>query len=262
MRWLGALRGHLYAPLTVCAVLVAWEAGVRLFRVPPYLLPAPTVVLAEVGRKWQLLLVHAGTTIGEVLLGFLLSAFVGILLGLAVVSSRAVEQGVYPILLSAQTIPKVAVAPLLVIWFGFGVLPKILIIFLVAVFPIVINTVVGLRMVTPELVYLIRSMGGGRAEVLRRVSLPMAMPAVFAGLKVGAALAVVGAIVGEFVGADRGLGYLLTVASGNMDAKLLFATLVVLSAFGLLFFLLVEVAEWAILPWNRGRSATLRLDQV
>jgi NitT/TauT family transport system permease protein len=257
-----ATRRHLYSPLTVCAVLIAWEAGVRVFRVPAYLLPAPTVVLAEVGRQWRLLLTHAGTTIGEVLVGFLVSTVVGILLGLAVVSWRLVEEAIYPILISAQTIPKVAVAPLLVIWFGFGVLPKILIIFLVAIFPVVINTVVGLRMVNPELVYLIRSMGGGRAEVLRRVSLPMAMPAVFAGLKVGAALAVVGAIVGEFVGADRGLGYLLTVASGNMDAKLLFATLVVLSAFGLLFFFMVEVAEWVILPWNRGRSATLRLDQV
>lgn len=253
---------QLYPLGTVAAVLLLWELGVRLFRVPAYLLPPPSQVLVEVYRQWKPLTTHAAATMFEILLGFVASAIVGVGLGLAVVSSRVVERALYPLLVTSQTIPKVAIAPLFVIWFGFGITPKILIIFLIAVFPIVINTVLGLRMVSREMVYLIQSMGGGQREILRRVAVPMALPAIFTGLKIAAALAVVGAIVGEFVGSDRGLGYLLTVANGNMDAKLVFAAVLVLSVVGLVFFFAVEALEALAVPWNRGRSATARLERL
>jgi NitT/TauT family transport system permease protein len=246
----------------MAVVILLWEVGVRAFSVPAYLLPPPSAVLAEVARQWRPLTVHATATMIEVLIGFSLSAVVGIAFGVAVVTSPLMERGVYPLLVSAQTIPKVAIAPLFVIWFGFGIMPKILIIFLIAVFPIVINTVLGLRMLSREMVYLILTMGGGHRELLRRVALPMALPAIFTGLKVAAALAVVGAIVGEFVGSDRGLGYLLTVANGNMDAKMVFAAVLVLSVLGLVFFIAVEALEALMVPWNRGRSATARMERL
>ena len=262
MKWSRRYPDKVYPVATGLLVLVIWEATVAALRVPPYLLPAPSGVVAELVRQWDTLVSHAATTMIEVVVGFTMSLVTGILLGLAIVNWRLVERSLYPLLVSSQTIPKVAVAPLFIIWFGFGITPKILIVFLMSVFPVVINTVLGLRMVNREMIYLVQSMGGGRGEIFRRVALPVALPAIFTGLKMAAVLAVVGAIVGEFVGSDRGLGYVLTVANGNLDAKLVFATVLALSTFGLLLFFLVELAEWVFVPWNRNRSATARMEQL
>lgn len=240
--------------LVMLGIVAVWEAAARGLALPQWLLPAPTVIAAEIVATPGLFAQHALVTAGEVVLGFLLSVAVGIPLAVGIAYSRVFERTLYPLLVASQAIPKVAIAPLLIVWFGFGTLPKVLVAFLIAFFPIVIDTVVGLRSVEPEMLHLGRSMGAGRWQMFAKIRLPKALPSIFAGLKVAITLAVVGAIVGEFVAADRGLGYLLMIASGEMNSKLLFAAIVVLTALGVAFFLLVEALErWAI-PWHALRS--------
>src|SRR5262249_17578832 len=173
-------------------------------------------------------------------LGFALSIVVGIPLAIGIFMSPAFSRSVLPLLISSQAMPKVAVAPLLLVWFGFGLLPKVLIAFLIAFFPIVISTAVGLASIEPEEIHLARSMGLGPAGTFLKVRLPSALPSVFGGLKISIPLAVVGAVVGEFVGGDAGLGYLLMVANGNLDTPLLFAGIFALTVQGVVLYFLVE----------------------
>jgi len=167
---------------------------------------------------------------------------------LAIFLWPAFSRSILPLLVSSQAMPKVAVAPLFLVWFGFGLLPKVLIAFLIAFFPIVINTAVGLAAIEPEKIYLARSMGFGATATFFKIRLPNALPAIFGGLKISITLAVVGAVVGEFVGGDAGLGYLLMVANGSMDTQLLFAGIVALTVLGVVFFLLIELAERLAIP--------------
>jgi len=242
------IAGILYPLGLVIIVLGIWEAGTRLFAVPAFLLPSPSAIADSFLTNWPLLLHHGGITIVEIMLGFLLSIVIGIPLALAIFISPTFSRSILPLLVSSQAMPKVAVAPLLLVWFGFGLLPKVLIAFLIAFFPVVINTAVGLASIEPEKIYLARSMGFGAAATFFKIRLPNALPAVFGGLKIAITLAVVGAVVGEFVGGDAGLGYLLMVANGSMDTQLLFAGIVALTALGVALFLLVELAERIAIP--------------
>ena len=182
------------------------------------------------------------------MLGFALSIVIGIPLALAIFLWPAFSRSILPLLVSSQAMPKVAVAPLFLVWFGFGLLPKVLIAFLIAFFPVVINTAVGLASIEPEKIYLARSMGFGATATFFKIRLPNALPAIFGGLKISITLAVVGAVVGEFVGGDAGLGYLLMVANGSMDTQLLFAGIVALTVLGVALFLLIEFAERLAIP--------------
>jgi NitT/TauT family transport system permease protein len=173
---------------------------------------------------------------------------VGVPLALAIFLWKPFARTVYPLLVSSQAVPKVAVAPLFLVWFGFGLLPKVLIAFLIAFFPVVINTAVGLAAIEREKIYLAQSMGLGAAATFFKIQLPNALPSVFAGLKISITLAVVGAVVGEFVGGQGGLGYLLLIANGNMDTALLFAGIVALTILGIIFFALIGLAERLVLP--------------
>jgi NitT/TauT family transport system permease protein len=238
----------LYPLGVVLGVLAAWEAGTRLLGVPAFLLPPPSAVGISFIANLPLLLWHGWTTTIEIVLGFVLSILVGIPLALAIFLSPVFSRSILPLLVSSQAMPKVAVAPLLLVWFGFGLLPKVLIAFLIAFFPVVINTAVGLASIEPEKIYLARSMGFGAAATFFKIRLPNALPAVFGGLKISITLAVVGAVVGEFVGGDAGLGYLLMVANGSMDTQLLFAGIVALTVLGVALFLLVELAERLAIP--------------
>jgi NitT/TauT family transport system permease protein len=195
-----------------------------------------------------LLLHNGGVTAIEILLGFVLSIVVGIPLALAIFLWPPFSRSVLPLLVSSQAMPKVAVAPLFLVWFGFGLLPKVLIAFLIAFFPIVINTAVGLAAIEPEKIQLARSMGFNAADTFFKIRLPSALPAIFGGLKISITLAVVGAVVGEFVGGDAGLGYLLMVANGSMDTQLLFAGIVGLTILGVAFYMLIEIAERVAIP--------------
>src|SRR6266850_2075420 len=239
----------LVAPIAIVVVLVVlWEIVTRLFAIPVFLLPPPSGVLASMQANASLLLANGWVTTVEIVLGFALSVAVGIPLALMIFLWPPFSRSVLPLLVSSQAMPKVAVAPLLLVWFGFGLLPKVLIAFLIAFFPIVINTAVGLASIEPEKIYLARSMGFGATATFFKIRLPNALPAIFGGLKISITLAVVGAVVGEFVGGDAGLGYLLMVANGSMDTQLLFAGIVALTVLGVALFMLVELAERLAIP--------------
>jgi NitT/TauT family transport system permease protein len=242
------IAGLMYPLAVLLGVIVVWEAGTRLLGVPAFLLPPPSAIASSFFANARLLLIHGATTALEIVLGFFLSVAVGVPLALAIYFSPAFSRSILPLLVSSQAMPKVAVAPLLLVWFGFGLLPKVLIAFLIAFFPIVINTAVGLASIEPEKVFLARSMGLGAAATFFKIRLPNALPAIFGGLKIAITFAVVGAVVGEFVGGDAGLGYLLMVANGSMDTQLLFAGILALTVLGVVFFLLVELAERMALP--------------
>ena len=245
-----------YPALVVIATLVLWEAGTRIFKVPPYILPPPSQIAAVTQEKLPLLLKHGWVSTTEIVLGFLLSVVVGIPLALATFMWPAFARSVYPLLVSSQAVPKMAVAPLFIVWFGFGLMPKVLIAFLIAFFPIVINTVVGLAAIEPEKIHLARSMGLGGLATFFKIRLPNALPSIFGGLKIAITLAVVGAVVGEFVGGDAGLGFLLMSANGSMDTPLLFAGLVGLTLIGVVLFMLIEVAERFAIPWHASARNT------
>ena len=186
------------------------------------------------------------------MLGFALSIVVGIPLALAIFLWPAFSRSILPLLVSSQAMPKVAVAPLFLVWFGFGLLPKVLIAFLIAFFPVVINTAVGLASIEPEKIYLARSMGFGATATFFKIRLPNALPAIFGGLKISITLAVVGAVVGEFVGSRSGLGYYMLLATGNFDTPLVFACVVYLTLMGIILFYTVGLLEVALARWNRA----------
>lgn len=239
------------SPVITLAVLIAlWEAAVWVWRVPIYLLPAPSQVAGVIADRYPSLFQHTWVTGYEVVLAFVLTIVIGIPIAVGIASSTWLERTIYPLLVGSQAVPKVAVAPLLTIWLGFGLTPKIVVAFLVAFFPVVISTVVGLKSVPPEMIYLGRSMGLNRARMFFKIGLPHASPAIMGGLKIAIALAVVGAIVGEFTGADQGLGYLLTRSMGLLDTRLTFAALTFLVVLGLILFALVSWAEALLIRWR------------
>jgi len=250
-------QGHpfLWTLLSFAIVFVAWELTVRLFALPEYLLPGPEPVLVALAQNIRTLAVQSLWTAGTVLAGFLVAAAVAIPLAMLIVISPVLERLLYPPMVATQSIPKIALAPLFIVWFGFGVAPKVAVAFLIAFFPIVIDTIVGLRSIDPAMIQLARSMGAPPRRIFLKLRLPHALPMIFGGLKVASALAVVGALTGEFVGSDRGLGYLLVQASGNLNTALLFATLVILSAMAMAFFYMVEMLERIAIPWHASQRA-------
>ena len=242
------------APMaTLSLAIVAWQLFVMGLRLPEYLLPAPTQVAAAIVVEWRYLMLHTAVTLYEIVLGFAIAVGVGVPLAMLIVYSPLIEQSLYPLLVAAQAVPKIAVAPLLIFWAGLGLLPKVLVAFAISFFPIVIDTVVGLRTVEPEMLHLARSMGATERKIFLKIRFPGALPSVFAGLKVAVTLAVVGAIVGEFIQADRGLGYALQQATSVLNTRLAFATILILAVMGIVLFALVEVIERRLTPWSAAR---------
>jgi NitT/TauT family transport system permease protein len=236
--------------LLIVALLVLWELVILAFRIPPYLVPTPMAVVKQLAEDWPKLLRESMFTTYATLGGFGLSIAFGIPMALLIAYSRTVESFVYPLLVFSQSVPKVAIAPLFVVWFGFGIIPKVIAAFLLAFFPIVVATVVGFKSVERDMLDLARSMKATRLQVFMRISLPQALPSIFGGLKVSVTLAVVGAVVGEFVGSNSGIGYVLQIANGNFDLPLMFAALTVLSLIGVLLFAAVDLVERMMIPWH------------
>src|SRR5215470_5989535 len=234
-------------------VFAVWELIVRLFAMPQYLLPGPVPVFVALAGNLGPILIQTLWTTATVLAGFFIAAAFAIPLAMMIVISPLLERLVYPPMVATQSIPKIALAPLFIVWFGFGVAPKVAVAFLIAFFPIVIDTIVGLRSIDPAMLQLARSMGAPPHRIFLKMRLPHALPAIFGGLKVASSLAVVGALTGEFVGSDKGLGYMLVQASGNLNTALLFATLVVLSALAMSFFYLIEALERILIPWHASQ---------
>lgn len=237
--------------------VILWAAAVRVFSIPAYLIPKPFDVLMAFVTQWRELLVQTIPTATATIGGFALSAIIGIPLAMLIAGSRTVESYLYPLLVFSQSIPKVAIAPLLVVWFGFGMMPKVLTAFLLGVFPIVVASVQGFKSVEPEMRDLIRSMKASWLQGFFTVSLPHAMPAIFSGLKVSVTLAVVGAVVGEFVGANSGIGFVLQRSIGNFELPTMFAALVILAMIGMVLFWLVDLAEKIMVPWHASQRAEI-----
>jgi NitT/TauT family transport system permease protein len=247
-----SIVGHLWDSLLVAGafigLIVLWQIATMVFAIPSYILPSPLEIIAAIAGNWLRLLQNALVTFGEAAAGFAISIVVGIPLGVLIISSKWLQRILYPLLVASQSIPKVALAPIFVVWFGFGPLPKVLIAFSIAFFAIVVNTVVGLSRTPPEMMHLMRSLGARPMQIFFRVRVPMAMPYIFAGIKISAAFSVVGAIVGEFIAASSGLGYLQLVADNNFQIPLLFGILVLLSVMGAVLYYIVVLIEWIALP--------------
>jgi len=240
-------------PLSLLAGLLAWDLLARLTAWPAYILPRPLAVwnrfLAVTADGW--LFWHAGITLGEVLAGLALGLIVATALGYIVAKSVALERALTPYIVASQAIPIVALAPLLVLWFGVGLRSKVLICALIVFFPILINTVVGLRSVEPDLRDLMRSLRATRWQTFLKLEAPAALPIWLGGLRVGATLAVIGAVVGEFVGADRGLGFLINFGRGQYDTALVFVAALALVLIALLLYGAVSALERVLLRWQR-----------
>lgn len=240
------------APALLLAIALAvWEAWVRIDDTPRWFLPAPSAIADALVRDRRLLVDNAWVTLREVLVGFAVAVAAGVVAAIAIDGSRIVARALYPIVIASQAIPIVALAPLLLIWFGHGLLPKVIVTALIAFFPIAVNTVDGLRSADRETLDLLRTLGAGRWARFRLVKLPGALPFLFSGARVGIAVAVIGAVFGELVGAEAGLGHLMTLSSANLRTDRVFACVVVLSAMAVGLFAGVAALERLVLPWRR-----------
>ncbi|MGJ4943618.1 ABC transporter permease [Bradyrhizobium sp. HKCCYLS1011] len=238
-------------PLLFLIFIVAiWDLSIRLFKIPAYQIPAPADVVAVLRSDWPELLRQSWPTTYATVCGFLLSALFGIPVAMLIAGSKTVESYVYPLLVFSQSVPKIAIAPLFVVWFGFGIVPKVISAFLLGFFPVVVSAVQGFKSVDPDMVDLARAMQGSRFQVFRAVNLPHALPAIFSGLKVSVTLAVVGAVVGEFVGSNSGIGYVMQRSIGTFDLPTMFAALVILALLGVVLFWIVDRIERLIIPWH------------
>jgi NitT/TauT family transport system permease protein len=240
----------------LAAILLVWEVLVRRGEIPTFVLPPPSRILAFAVGHWQAILYHAAVTIRQALAGFSLSVCLGILLAIVIVQSRFLEEALLPLLITSQVIPTIAIAPLLVLWLGFGSAPKIAVAFLVSFFPIVINTVTGLKAVEADLLYLVRGLSATRWQELVKVRLPNALPYLFAGCRVSVTLSLIGGVVGEFVSADQGLGFLILTGAGRLLTEQIFASIGVLGLAGIVLFNLVRVVERLVVPWESLEDLT------
>ena len=248
---------HAAPAVSIVLLLLAWEGVVRALHVPEFLLPAPSAIAVAVAGSLPSVLRHTGATLVTVALGFLAAVCVSLPLAVLIASSRVLEAAIYPLLVITQSVPKVALAPVLMVALGAEELPRVIVTFLVAFFPLVVSSVAGLAATPPELLELARSCRATRAQELFRIRLPSALPFVFAGLKVAVALCVVGAVVAEFVGADQGLGYLIQTSMAFFKTPLAFGAVVILALMGVALFQIVELAERLVAPWSaRSRPLT------
>src|SRR5215831_13158030 len=245
---------NLLPPLTFIGMVVLWWGAVELFRIPAYLLPGPRSVFERLVTDAALLWTHSKVTLTEILLGFGLTIVTAIPLGLLIALSPLSKQLVYPPIMLMQLVPKIAVAPLFLVWLGFGMESKVLLTVLLTFFPLLVASISGFQILDDRLLYLTKSMGATSWQTFRYLRFPAALPVIFSGIKTSATIAATAAIVAEFVGANRGLGYVLLRGTSTMDIELVFAVLVVLTIVGIAINYLVEFCEWAMTPWQRASN--------
>ena len=244
----------LLPPLTFLAIVGLWAAVIPIFRIPAYLLPGPGAVFVRLISDAPMLWAHSLTTLTEIVLGFLLTLVTAIPLGLVIALSRVARQVVYPPIMLMQLVPKIAVAPLFLVWLGFGIESKVLLTVLMTFFPLLLASISGFQILDDRLLYLTQSMGATRWQTFRYLRFPAALPVIFSGIKTSATIAATAAIVAEFVGANKGLGYVLLKGTSTMDIELTFAVLVLLTVIGILINYVVEFSEWLMTPWQRQKD--------
>jgi len=253
-----AARRGLHVTVVIVGFFVVWQLGVMLMRPPEYILPAPVAIFREMLSAPLWYLDHCMRTIGATLLGFLIALVIGSLSAVGIVYSRVLENTLYTLLVALNSVPKIALAPLFIIWMGTGLSSKIAISFLIAVFVIVVDTVLGLRSLDPDAIDLFRSLRGRPWQTLLWLRLPNALPHLFSGMKVAVSLALVGAIAGEFVASQAGLGYVILSAQGTFQTTRVFAAIVLLGIIGTALFFIVDFIERIVCPWHVSHRARYR----
>jgi NitT/TauT family transport system permease protein len=250
------VRGFSLRLLLIATTLLVWESLVRALGVPAFILPAPSSIFVALyrGTVSHLYLDHIGVTVAETLMGFVLGSVLAFTLGIAVALSRRIEYFLYPFIVMFQAMPKVALAPLIIIWFGLGITSKVVAAALIAFFPLMVNTIVGLRSAEEDRINLMRSLAASRWQIFWMLQLPNAMPYIFAGLEIAMIFALIGAIVGEFVGAQSGLGMLIQSMNFTMDVAGQFSVLLILSVLGLLLNGLVSEVRRRVLFWDPSQK--------
>lgn len=249
--WVGSA---LMSSVVFIAVIFLWWLAVVAFDIPKYLLPSPQSVIPELIESRASLWTHSLVTINEIVLGFALSVVTAIPLGLLIALSPTAKRMLYPLLVFIQLVPKIAIAPLFVVWIGFGPTSKVMLTLLLTFFPLLLASIAGFQILDQRFLYLTKSMGATTWQTFRYLRFPSALPVIFGGLKTSATIAATAAIVAEFVGANQGLGYLLLQATGVMDTTLVFAILFVMTIIGLGLNSIVEIAEYIMTPWRRNQS--------
>src|SRR5918997_855287 len=243
--------------LFTIGLFLFWEAACRLFRIDPFILPAPSAAFAAMAQYWRPLAYHSFVTLWTTMAGFALAVAFGIILGLIVGWSRTIYRGLYPVMIGFNSVPKVAVVPILVVWFGVGEIPAILTAFLISFFPIVVNVATGLATMEPELEDVLRALGARKLDIMLKVGIPRTQPYLFGSLKVAITLAFVGTVVSETVGANAGLGYQIALAGSNFQMPLVFAALLLLAFEGIVMYALFAHIEQRFTGWafRSARSA-------
>jgi NitT/TauT family transport system permease protein len=244
-----ATRHWLPALILFLATVVLWEAAVRTFSISSFIIPAPSKIVQALVAQWGALMHATAVTAGEILFGFLVSVAVGVALALVIVRFDWLGRALYPLVVLFQNVPKVALAPIFILWFGYGLVPKIGLILVIAFFPVTLSMLAGMQSVDNSLLALMNSVGAGPTEILLRIRVPHSLPSLMAGTKIAATLSVIGAIVGEFAGASDGLGYTIQFASTQLDTAQVFAALLLVSVLGIAFYYAAEVLERAVVPW-------------
>ena len=243
------LSAYLLPPVTLAAIVALWEAATLVFRIPEWLLPSPSAIGYQFLVWWQVLLMNTYVTFYETMLGFILAVAIGVPISIAITYAKPLQNTIYPIILVLQSVPKVAIAPIILLWFGLGLIPKIIIAFLVAFFPIVVDTATGMMTVDPELLDIVRLLNATKSQIFSKIRLPHSMPYFFSAQKIAITLSVVGAVIGEFVGANEGLGYLILSAAPQLQTALAFAAILILSLMGIGLFVAISLAEKILIPW-------------
>ncbi len=237
--------------LLIFLILFAWEVAVRLTDTPRYILPSPALIFKTIVVDSPLLVKHSFYTLSEMVLGFFVAFFAGSLLAFLMFKYPSVESAFYPVIIGSQSIPVFAIAPLLVLWFGYGMSSKVLMTALIVFFPITVNTLEGLKSADPDVVKLFKLLGAGEFKILTKVRIPSALPFIFTGSKIGISVSTIGAVIGEWVGAKYGLGYLMLHANAQLRVDLIFAAIFYLTLMGVGLFGIVSLLEKFLMPWKR-----------
>jgi len=246
---------RILAPLLLLLLLLAaWEMSVYWFEVKPFILPAPSQVFTAFIENFSMLTWHGAVTFSEILLGLLLGGLGGITLAIIVFYSPMLDKALYPLIIGSQMIPVFAIAPILIVWMGYGLWPKVTVAALISFFPLVVNVSDGLREPSEEAVDLFRSLGATRRQIFWKLRLPASLPTLFSGLKVSATLSVVGATIGEWVGAHQGLGYLMLQSNARLRMNLVFAAILMLAILGLLLFGALRIIERRVVHWRTAKA--------